>query len=186
MLHVWLSQKKTRKLPDKHNWDYSLGLWDSESLCSAKTKNSLKAFPRLKKNTNGKDYLFLLSVMFRVSWLHRCFLETLCCHFYTCELLRVKYCSSLFLASSHHTIISKLWHICILGSLVWEWTKMAAARTKIFPVKSRKRACRQEKQVRISSLQSCLLSKPFLRSLLNMFIFSCLHRISVFIFHLGG
>lgn len=38
MLHGWLTEGKTRKLPSKHNWDYSLGLWDSQSLCSANQK----------------------------------------------------------------------------------------------------------------------------------------------------
>lgn len=64
MLHVWLSEEKTRKLPSKHNWDYSLGLWDSQSLCSINQKQ-LESASSFRK-TNEKGNLVLVVALY--SW----------------------------------------------------------------------------------------------------------------------
>lgn len=57
MLHVWLSEEKTRKLPSKHKWDYSLGSWRSQSLCSADQKQ-LESSSSFRKQTTRKRFYF--------------------------------------------------------------------------------------------------------------------------------
>lgn len=60
MLHVWLSDEKTRKLPCKHNWDYSLGLWDSQSLCSVNQKQ-LESASWFKKQMKKRVFIVTVS-----------------------------------------------------------------------------------------------------------------------------
>lgn len=89
MLHVWLSEEKTRKLPHKHNWDYSPGLWDSQSLCSVKPKTAWKHL--LIQKPSGKECLFFtFSHAFMTAFM--LFTATLCCFFLTCKLLWQTYC----------------------------------------------------------------------------------------------
>lgn len=213
MLHVWLSEEKTRKMPSKHNRDYSLGLWDSSSLCSVNQKQLESASSSWK--TNEKENLFLLLVMH--GWLTAFILFTaaLCRYFDTCKLLwqtccwplnswgtNDKYCinsqrkrflwvktrfyQSFSLPTPSHPRDSDP-HWLPYG-LVRPWTHLCSGLTgvrlnqngrhlhKNVPTERQEGGCgrhgsRQEKLVRISSLQSCLFSKGFFKSLLNMFIF---------------
>lgn len=60
MLHVWLSEEKTRKLPSKHKWDYSLGSWRSVALfCRPKTAREQLL---VQKTNHQKEILFWLLI----------------------------------------------------------------------------------------------------------------------------